>query len=189
MKFTQADIDRMIQEEVFKDKKVKTEDKQPDLTTRFKKILGEALLKECGVNCAEPYNPEQNMPPKLRKAQKLIRFIDTMIMRLTDIYYQGEKDQENDNEDLNKMMMSSFEPIIMKAIERLEDVWEEEDEKEDISANPNGGTIMIVKGESVKSPQNIDYIVEEVNGETIILKEKGTNKIVQIEKKALSKWS
>jgi hypothetical protein len=153
-----------------------------DLTNAVRKVLAEALLGEqCEMG---PYNPDAQIDPKIKKSQALIRVVSDALYKISDS--QRRQPNEEEDDDIAKMMSSMNEPVIKMAVAKLYDMWyrdkpEEKKEKEvEVTVEP---------GIEIVSPQGTEYKVESIANGKVALKETGTGKLASADLSAVQKWS
>ena len=173
--------------------KTKTEPKQSDLGKTAMKILGEALLKEMGPCGPMDRDPYEDCPPKVKKVERLIRFIDRLLIQYKELFlkpYDGDEHEISD--ELKQLLASSLKVVLGTAITKLQVIWEEKEEKdrEDHSADPTEGEVEveIIPQDTVQSPAGDTYFVKEHIDNKVLLVKKSTNEQFNVSVETFKKW-
>ena len=190
LEITGRALEEMIRDHDEKPESIKEENVLGKHLTR---ILGEALIKECGPMTGEPRDLWPGCPKRVMKLQKLLNLINRLLIDYKESFrapYTGE--EEYDDSDLKEMMASSVKLIIGAALGKIQAIWNEKDEEEpkEISADPHEGEmeIQIVPQDEVTSPAGDIYTVNEVVGDSVQLTKKLSNEIFNVNVETYKKW-
>ena len=175
----------------------------------MRKFLVEAILGECS-----PYSPGiTGLPrngatpnPKVEKTRALLGVVQDMVWKMNDSAYADP--------DVSKAVQEACGPLIKVMVQKLYNIWCIDDADKNVSSaepaketsttpdpagldalpkaaapeEPTGLELTFVQGESIKSPQNKEYIIEEVGAAQLKLKEKATGAKATVAIEIAKKW-
>jgi len=168
-------------------------------------MIAESLLSECcspmGISNSSMMAPPN---PKIEKTKKMVQIIQDMMWRVSDTSFVG------DDESIMKTVQDACNPLIRTMVQKLYDLWvlnndgDKKPEAPEKPAEPSSAVqtlqpvgaasdspvlaLTFAQGESIVSPQHIEYIIESVEGEILRLKEKATGKKATVQKSIAAKW-
>lgn len=163
----------------------------------LRKMLVESILAECS-----PYSPgitglpqygEKKENPKLIKTRSILSVVQDLVWKMEGKY---------DDEDVNKTLTDACAPLVKTMIQKLYDIWFKEEAKPEVVSPPAPTSptpvitpsetptleLSFVQGESLKSPLNKEYIVEEVFEKQLKLKDKQNGSVATVSIDIAKKW-
>ncbi len=172
----------------------------------FRKMIGESLI-EC-FNSPEMAGQKQKVDPKIENTRRMIQVVQDMLYRMSDTYYGVEVDQS-----ITKTVQDACNPLIRTMIQKLYDLWvlnkeggeaKPEEKPAEQPVNPVASAtvqtlapvgsesptlqLSFAQGESITSPQNKEYIIEEVLGNILKVREKATGAKATVSIDIAKKW-
>lgn len=169
----------------------------------LRKFLVESILAECstGVVGTTGYGSQKPSDPKIEKTRAMVSVIQDMAWKMDRNTYSDE--------DVSKVMQDSFTPIIKAMVQKLYNIWciDASDKPAETpapaplegtpAASPvpagapveaGGMELTFVQGESLTSPQNKKYIIEEVGVAQLKVKDVATGAKATVSIDIAKKW-
>ncbi len=173
----------------------------------MRKFLVEAILGECypGTPTSIIQGSRANPNPKVEKTRALLSVVQDMVWKMNDSSYADP--------DVCKAVQDACGPLIKTMVQKLYNIWciddtdrapenkpTTEPAKEiPTTVDPAGVTALpaalsptlelsFTQGESIVSPQDKEYIIEEVGAAQLKLKEKKTGAKATVSIEIAKKW-